>query len=195
MNTNGITLYNGTNSYSINGGYGTYLGSVYMTGNGQTTVNMKPSAAAGGSANVIGIWNAYNRVTIYSLNRDSNTSWTDTSAAWEMADTSDLNRVTWVDGLQQTSVRAYYAVQTSTDTNVSAPSIGVDLNSTSATPNIISAMLFGTASDWNTRLSVEESFPPQLGANYVQAMQNTSGKMCIRDRLHTYTEIVKKIWV
>jgi hypothetical protein len=136
---------------------------------------MKPAAAAGGSNNVIGIWNAYNRVPIHSMSRDSNTDWTDTSTSWREADTSADNRITWVDGLAQTSLRARYGVLGSSDSgsNVTALLVGVNLDSTSATPNINSG--FGSTSGPNRSVDVEESFPPQLGLHYIQAMETLSG--------------------
>jgi hypothetical protein len=88
-----------------------------------------------------------------------------------MANASSGNSVTWIDGLAQTSVRAHYGTITSTNTNTSATFLGVDLDSQSARPNLMAAMNFGTASGWSAYLSAEESFPPQLGLHYIQAME------------------------
>jgi hypothetical protein len=175
VNTNAITLHNGTYSYSIPAGYATYLGSVYMTGNGETSVNIKPAAAANGSANVIGIWNAYNRVPIYSLNRDSNNQWSQTSSTgWQAVDPTSANSVTWVDGLGQTSVLAQYLALPDSITAGLAAHIGINEDSTTATPNLDANEYFGVTSNYIT-LNVEESFPPLLGMHYVQAMEEVGG--------------------
>jgi hypothetical protein len=180
VNSNAIVAYNGTTWWNPNAGRATYLGSVYMTGNGETSVTLKPAAAAGGSDNVIGIWNAYNRVSITSLNRDSNNQWTEgSSVGWEAADTSNSNRVTWVDGLQQTSVLGRYTVLPAVASGTSAVAfIGVDLDSTTATPNLVSDWALGNSAYYST-LTAEESFPPQMGVHYMQAMQNVGGSSTI----------------
>jgi hypothetical protein len=176
VNVNALTLYNGTTSYSVGVGNGTYLGSVFMTGNGETSVNIKPTAASGGTNNVIGIWNAYNRVPITSVCRDSSNAWLDSSTSWEKADTSSSNTVSWVDGLQQTSVIGRYTTVAIPNTNDATAFVGVDLDSGSATPTLVSEALFGgTSTASYGTLAVEEAFPPQMGAHYVQAMQNVAG--------------------
>ena len=107
VNANSITLKNSSTSYSsIPVGQATYVGTAYMTANGQTGISFKPTAAAGGSNNIVGLWNAYNRVPMQSLERDSTGSYTYASTTFRATNGSDSNRVSWVDGLQQTPVSA-----------------------------------------------------------------------------------------
>src|SRR5581483_10757883 len=44
----------------------TYLGPLYAAANGQTAMQGAPSAASGGSNSVLGLYNAYNRVRLWS---------------------------------------------------------------------------------------------------------------------------------
>jgi hypothetical protein len=159
----GFVMNNGSTTYAVDEFDGTYLGSVYIpTTAGETTVNLTPSAAAGGNGNVIGIWNAYNRVPINSVSQDSNSTWT-LSSGCATADSSTNNRVTWLDGLQQTSVAASYAVAAQTSGTGIAAQTGVDLDSTSATPSTVSDFFPGVTSAAGT-LTANQAFSPQSGA-------------------------------
>lgn len=163
--------YNGASNYTtFTAGWALYVGSVYMTGDGTTSVVMKPAAAAGGSANVIGLSNAYRRVPIYSLARDSNTSWSYSTNTWRPTDNSSSNRVTWLDGLAQTAVTASCSVQAATATTNQGIAIGVSLDSTTAAP-VISGQMYPTAGATFFLKSPEENFAPQLGLHYLQAME------------------------
>jgi hypothetical protein len=174
VNANTITLTNGATSYSsIPVGEAAYVGSVYMTANGQTGINFKPAAAAGGSNNIIGIYNAYNRTHLYSLERELTTDWTYASATWRPTNGASgnvNNRVTWLDGLGQSAVRASCSVQAAIATGNDGITIGVSLNSTTATPNIM-ASEYPPSGDSYFLISPQENFAPQLGLNYLQAME------------------------
>lgn len=169
---NGSTIYNPA-VYTA-----TYLGSVYITVNGETTVNFKPAAAPGGTNNVIGIWNAYNRVRMSSLCSDSNTDWTYSTAAFEPLDGANgntKNRVTYLDGLGQSFVEgrvttvAYNAVQGD------GALIGVARDSTNGAGVIASTQstTAGTAVGAHSFAAVE-NFPPALGLHYLQATQDAN---------------------
>lgn len=101
-NVNALThCYNGATDYgSISADQGTYLGTLYTTAAGTTTVKVKQ--AAGGGNSIIGIWNAYNRVMLTASENDlPSGNITVTSATFAYLDSSANNRVSWVDGLQQ----------------------------------------------------------------------------------------------
>ena len=169
-----FSFYNGLTPYHVTSGAATYLGSIYMTGNGETSAQFKPTPAAGGTGNVIGLYNAYNRVPFHSLNTDSTASWTDTNtSAWVPADSGinsgQGNRITWLDGLQQTQVKAKYATLTQATPDVTSAYIGISLD-TAPNPNLLSVNLYGTAANWAIWADVEESFLPQSGLHFVQAM-------------------------
>jgi hypothetical protein len=71
VNARRITCLNGSISLFVAAKFGFYLGSVYMTANGQTSMRLKPAATAGGTDNVLGLWNAYNRVRVTAYSRDN----------------------------------------------------------------------------------------------------------------------------
>jgi hypothetical protein len=126
---------------------------------------------SGGSANVVGLWNAYNRVKIASVERDSKSSWTYATNAWRASDNSTSNRVTWVDGLQQSFIKCSTKQYTSQSTNGDQNEFGCDLDSTTGSPGAISVALFGTNS-FALDLYSQETFTPQLGLHYVQMVED-----------------------
>lgn len=102
VNTVAITLRFGSNSgdtFAVPINQATYLGTMYATANGQTAMMFAPNAAAGGSANVLGLYNAYNQVLTISRERDSTASWTYGTNTWRAANGNTNNSIIWVDGL------------------------------------------------------------------------------------------------
>jgi hypothetical protein len=178
LNAYQINLYNGSGYTQVNATLATYLGSIYTTGTGATSVQFKPSGQAGGSNNIVGLWNAYNRVRIQSFETDTSGSYTYSGSSFQPTDygagdgTNLNNRISWIDGLQMTSVSTRLKVAASTATLGAGIQIGVRLNAAS-TPYYVSAMYSPTANlteNLQTFYS-EESFTPQLGFSYVQAME------------------------
>jgi len=176
VNANTITLKTGSTTYSnIAVGQATYVGSVYMTANGQTQFNIKPAPANGGSNGFVGFWNAYNRVSLKTISRDNSGSYTYASNTWRGMNGNNNNRISWVDGLAQTSLSAGLKTLAGTATASAQINIGVSLNSNSTAPNIYATGDSPTATlgdDYATICS-EESFPPQLGFNFLQAMEQS----------------------
>jgi len=180
VNANDITLTNGSSTYGdIPADEATYVGSVYMTANGETTVNLKPSPAGGGTANVVGIWNAYNSVPISSLCSDSNTSWTDASTSWQPLDYpagsggGTYNRVTYLDGLGQSSVKGTVTTIAYNATAGDGDFIGIDQDSTTNSPIVFASNQSHSAGSavGATSFAATESFPPNQGLHYLQAME------------------------
>lgn len=175
VNTSSQALKVDNSSFSgtLAANQGTYVGTMYATANGQTGVAFKPSAAAGGSNNIIGIWNSYNRVAAKAVERDSSGGWTTTSTSWQGLDNSASNRISLVDGLGVTPIKAHLGVMAGNSTIAALSFIGIDLNSISNTPNIGngSAGATGTLANNYTALNVEEGFYPSLGFNFYQSMQ------------------------
>src|SRR5207249_3058151 len=62
-NTNALpNCYNGTTNYgSVAADQGSYLGSLTTTAAGQTSFQLRPAAASGGTAPTLGLFNAYNQ--------------------------------------------------------------------------------------------------------------------------------------
>lgn len=183
--TNGFSLAHcwggasGTTDYgTVSANQGTYLGTLYAVANGETTVQFKPAAASGGSATVMGLWNAYNRVPIFSRSQDSTASWSYTTGTWRSADNSTSNRITFIDGLQQSFLGCSYTAGLNMSTSATAET-GCDLNSTSATPTGLQGVLVtGSGSGINAgAVRGEDNFSPVLGLNYVQAMEYGSANI------------------
>ncbi len=173
---NPITLYNGNTSYYVDNGSGnwaTYLGSFYATANGQTEMVFLPTAASGGTQNILGLYNAYNRVRTIAASSDSTSSWAYSVATWREADNSASNSIYFLDGLQQSAVHSEYTCIMEPNTGGQGD-IGIDLDSTTATPSTPVAATYSTAEQSYT---AHGYFLPQLGVHYVQAMEvaNSAG--------------------
>lgn len=163
-NKNAITLRAGGSSLgSISANQATYLGSVYCTANGQTGMAFLPAAAAGGTNNVLGLFNAYNRVPISALCRDSTASWTYSSATVRSSNNSVANRISYLDGLAQIRAGATFSELIGGASN--GAGTGVLLNSTSGAPNIV------TRTCAVSTVSSADTFAPALGLSYAQAVE------------------------
>lgn len=177
-NKNSITLRFGTasgNTVTVAANEATYIGSFYATADGQTGVTFVGAAASGGSNGVIGLSNAYNRVSAKSSSTDS-ASWTYATATWRAADNSNSNRVTFIDGLQQSEISAFYSVNVAQSSGTIFASIGVDLDSTSATPAFVDEMNIPTGSGGPVHNQHAHGiFAPQLGLHFVQAVERVGG--------------------
>jgi hypothetical protein len=180
VNSASLTLTNGSSSYSsIPTDEATYVGSVYMTAAGETAMQFKPTAASGGTNNFLGVYNGYNRIPVKAYCRDSaGSAWTYNVATWRPADgasSNTNNRITYLDGLEQSFVAARYQTDIIANSTNSGR-IGVTIDSTSATPG-------GSVSGPNTvGVAVpsigQDFYYPMLGLHYVQAMEyavNTTG--------------------
>jgi hypothetical protein len=128
------------------------------------------SPAVGGTDNMLGVYNAYNRVPIVSSAQDSTSSWTYSTSGWRTANGSALNSISWVDGLQQSSAHATYAVACS---GAGVAAIGVNLDSTTAGPSGVRGV-YNFGGGEGTTVSFD-LFSPLLGLHYVQAMEWASG--------------------
>lgn len=174
VNARDITLRYGNSSgdtNSVSSLRATYVGTMRTTADGQTGMSFKPAAAAGGGNNVLGLWNAYNRVRVTAMSRDSTSSWTYATATWRSANNNTANRISWVDGLQVSTVQACYQVGNDNAGAVAAL-VGVNIDSTSATPSVAAQ---GTTSGSTQQVIAPDTFFPQLGFHYAQAMEYATG--------------------
>jgi hypothetical protein len=142
-----------------------------MTGTGETSMQLQPAAASGGTNNVLGLYNAYNQVPLKAYCGD-NSYWGYSTASWRQADASTSNRITWLDGLQQSFVAARYQTDIIGSSTVTGR-IGIDLDSITAPPG-------GSVSGPNTVGNAVPSVAqlmlyPQFGLHYVQAVEYATG--------------------
>lgn len=146
-------------------GYGTYVGTIMTDAGGATVSFSAGSAAVGGGAAWIGLWNAYNRVPVSGQVRDTTSSWTYATAAWRAANNSATMRVTAVAGLSEDVWEAeYMAVAASSAAGFSA---GVGVNTTGNFTGLapyLSLQSIGSS-------TAKATFTP-LGVSYASAVEH-----------------------
>lgn len=183
-NQNSLThCYNGTTDYgSISADRATYLGTVYTTAAGQTGMAFKPAGANGGTNNVLGVYNGYNRVPIFAQSNDTTGSWGVTSSTWAKLNVGGTgsganNRISWVDGLQTSTVRSLITDLIFTTANAAVAGAGVVLDATSGTPATYGRAATNAVANLVAPLVTKEGFQPQLGFHFLQAMQGNTGNV------------------
>ena len=169
-NKNALThAWNGTTDYgSVSANQATYLGSVYTTGAGQTGMAMKPAAASGGTNNFLGLYNAYNRVLITAIEQDSTANWNYATSTARPTNNSTSNRISWLDGLAQSSVAFSGHVAAFISASTPAVVIWVNVDSTSAFSPTLCQFLCPAAA---TSINFNSAALPLLGLHYVQQME------------------------
>lgn len=172
-NKNSITLTNGAGAgTSAAANKATYVGSFYTTAAGQTGMAFQPTAAGGGTNNILGLWNAYNRIQIKAMSRDSTGSWSYGTATWRPTNNNVANRVSCIDGLAQSFVttRATVLGQPS---GINYGGIGVTQDHTDTPPVLTSN--FGATANLQWPDSAHVDYFPALGLHYYQGMEVQAG--------------------
>ena len=177
VNANSFTLTNGTNSYFIPTNAATYVGTIYTTAAGETSMQFKPTPAAGGTGNVLGLYNAYNRVRVISRSMDSTANWNYSATSWRATDGSGTdsgnnNRISFLDGLQQSFVDARNQLVINTSSSSVAGVIGVELDNTTASPGGATGLSFKTS---QSSIQAFDHFNPQIGFHYISGVEWASG--------------------
>ena len=152
---------------------GTLVGTMYATADGKTGMAFTPAAGSGGSANILGLYNAYNRVKTVSIESDSTASWTYATNTWRASNANSNNSISFIDGLQTSFIDASF-MQYMNETGASASNgaIGINLGSTSATPaHIATSEGIGASSVYGSITAIE-TFKPQIGFHVVNAVEN-----------------------
>lgn len=167
-----ITLKNGAGAGTtgVAANTATYVGTFYATANGQTGMAFQPAAAGGGTNNILGLYNAYNRIKATAICRDNTTSWTYATASWRASDNSSSNRISFVDGLAQSPIVAQFTQVNTTSTSANNVAIGTNLDSTTSTPKAVGAQ----GSTAVISVTAKEPYLPVLGFHYVSAVEYTT---------------------
>jgi hypothetical protein len=167
-NKNTITLTNGAGAGTagIVANTATYVGSIYCTANGQTGMALQPAAASGGSNNVLGVYNAYNRVRMAARCGESTTNWSNASTTWKGKNANVGNRISYLDGLAQSAVIGRTGIMVASAGGIGG-TIGMNRNSTTGNPAACNQVYGGA----NVPQFVADQWLPSLGFNYVQAME------------------------
>ena len=126
-----------------------------------------PAASGSGTNNILGVWNAYNRVGFSAKARDSTTTWTYASATWRSSHNLTANRISFVDGLQQSPINGTFQCMITGSSTVTG-AIGMSLDSTSAAPATTAQLGGGTLT---AGVVAADNWPAQLGFHFVQAME------------------------
>lgn len=161
----------GTTDYgAVSANFGTYLGSLYATGNGQTGVALKPSATNGGCNNFVALFNGYNRIPLVARSQDSTSGWVYASTTWRTANNNSNNRITFLDGLGVVPVQSCYQCFVFYDAVTDGACIGVNQNATTGAP-ATSQQSNVAGSGTGCGITAEDTWYPALGLNYYQAME------------------------
>lgn len=130
---------NGVDMGTFNSGEALYLGTVYMTADGLSQWVLNPNAATGGTDNVLGIYNAYNRVRVLTVERELTPNWTYSTGTWRCVQGSCNNRIRTIDGLglSQQEITTLMTIDTGDD-NVNGGSTTVCIDCSPAdTPGLV----------------------------------------------------------
>lgn len=177
-NANSIAdCYNGSsNKGSISANHGTYLGTFYTTGAGQTGMAFRPTAASGGTAPTLGLFNAYNQVPVIGWSQATNST-TYTTSTYREFGNSASNRVSWVDGLGLSLAIGQVNVSCSSAGASASENVGVNFNATSGTPNgYIGKGNVGSSGTTSNTLQLQgQDYLYGTGFNFAQAMESGGG--------------------
>lgn len=175
LNTNKVSMtcrYNNTTTFTCSVNQCTYLGTMRTGSAGQTNF-VYGASAAGGTAGLFGLWNAYNRIQIKTTITDSTGSWTYSSATIRSMDNSTGNRVSFVMGLAEDGIGTQLQVRTAVPVT-GIFRIGMALDATAALDKqaLVAAP---AAAIYNAPLVVRNDYNPQLGFHFIQATEQADG--------------------
>ena len=104
VNTNQLTVRNGSSTYTMNALCGTYVGTILIDGSaGQVTCH-----TSYGQSRKWGIWNPYNQREIKLKAGTSTASWTYSTQTWRAANGESANSIAYVTGLADRIATARY---------------------------------------------------------------------------------------
>ena len=137
VNAAQITCSFGSSSFTCPAKQCTRLGTMYATANGQTALQFRPAAASGGANPIVGFCNAYNQVSVRTVQGDSTSTWTYSSLTVRDANNSANNRIRYVDCNGDVRPLFAYAVTATSDSGSVGPpanaTVGVCFNVDCAT--------------------------------------------------------------
>jgi hypothetical protein len=148
---------------------GTYVGTVRS--DASSTIDWElGGGAAGGDPGFLFVWNAYNRREVRVQVRDTTDSWTyGTSATWRAANNSSSNRVSYVCGMAEDGVTAYWHIQAVGSVSGFAV-CGIGVSTTTAA----SGIMFRNGSTATSPMAVAAyDGIPGLGYQYISAIEYT----------------------
>ena len=156
---------------------GTYVGTVMTNAAAQVRFTLG-SAAAGGGAAELGVWNMYNRVSLRAMVQDTTSNWTYAGTSFRPANNSSNNRVTWVVGLNEDVAEVRYSVMGQASSpepvlGVSLAYAGIGIDTISAAIGVSTAASISSASTINLIGLAQGAWSglTGVGKHFVQAME------------------------
>lgn len=178
VNSVSMSARNGATTYTIPASQATYLGSIFIDG----TAGQVSCYRSYGQSRKWGVWNAYNRASIYLKAGDGTATWTVGGAGvYRAANGSTANSLTIFSGLAEETylmTGLMFATATIGATGSSEVVAGIGYNSVTAqsgsspftqigaVSSTISAALFSTA---------QYNAPPALGINVITLLEAFAG--------------------
>ncbi|MCC6315348.1 MAG: hypothetical protein IT337_15195 [Thermomicrobiales bacterium] len=162
VNKNSISLRIGSgaaDTLAVAARQATLLGTMRASANGQCSMQMRPAAAAGGTANKLFLCNAYNRETIAAICRDSTDSWSYTTDTFRAANGSAANAISFVMSLPGATIQANYTAVVSHSAGGVAARVGIGYDSTT-TPDVPNS---NTTTGIGLRINVDGKFLRTVG--------------------------------
>jgi hypothetical protein len=152
---------------------GTYVGTVRSNASAQIDF-LLGGTASGGSAAMIGVWNAYNRRQVKAAVIDS-ASYTYSTATWRAAHNSNANRISAVFGLSEDAVAASVSLTVLVQATNATAYVGIALDSTSAQPAHFNIKFFAASTLCEDPVLATYEDYPGLGFHYLQCMEKGDG--------------------
>jgi hypothetical protein len=176
-----MTARNGSTTYTVGANLATYVGSIHIDGTaGQVTCH-----TSYGQSRKWGVWNAYNRQSIYLKAGDATASWVSNNASGvHAANGSAANSITVFSGLPEETLDLRFSSRASTTLNTNNEMVttaGIGFNSTSAYSGKI-ANYSHTVQTVTNAVGADTSLNganfrtvPWIGINVATALENSNG--------------------
>ena len=106
-----------------------YLGTARAISDNTAAWQLRPNHAAYGTNNELGLFNAYNRLFVTAICRDSTSYWDYANAGLRFANNSNNNRINWVDGIGDAACCGRYQVSIAgVNSSAAAATVGAGLD-------------------------------------------------------------------
>jgi hypothetical protein len=151
---------------------GTYVGTTRSNGSSQLDwIFGGPSV--GGTAAFFGVWNCYNRTSVFSMIRDTTASWTYTTITYRQADGSSTIKASYVIGIGEDVFEAEYFSAASASAGVTYnPSAAIGYDDTTNPSGIFH---FANQSGSTINLTAKFGIVSALGFHFVTALEQGGG--------------------
>lgn len=154
---NGILV----NSTSVTNGpaaqRGLYVGTIYVNSAGEVKMDMQLPAATGGSSSVLGVWNYYNRVKMYTESRNSSNATGFTSATWNGISLCGASAM--VRGINEDVVTATAMLFVTNGASVLGVSFSVSMDGTTTPSGEIDSVVLPASSGVYVAMTAKQTIP------------------------------------